>query len=88
VREGRTDRLVLLDLDDGATRVIAESTPTPFELGDGVFDPTRDELLVPDGNLRALRRFEARELREGEPLSLDGPCLRLPPRQVTLTRNP
>lgn len=86
VREGRTDRLVVLDLDEGAAREIAESSPTPFELGDGVLDVERGELLVPDGNLRAIRRFDASELREGEPLALGGACLRLPPRQVTLTR--
>jgi hypothetical protein len=82
VREGRTDRLVELDLRDGSARVVAESTPTPFELGDGAFDASRDELLVPDGNLRAIRRFVGPDLSEGAPLSLASACLRLPPRQV------
>jgi hypothetical protein len=58
----------------------------PFELGEGTLDPVRTELLVPDGNLGAIRRFDAVDLTERAPLVLPDPCLGLPPRQVALTR--
>lgn len=86
VREGRLDRLVALDLDRAEATVIAESAPMPFELGEGTLDPVRTELLVPDGNLGAIRRFDAVDLTERAPLVLPDPCLGLPPRQVALTR--
>ncbi len=81
----RLDRLVVLDVERGSARVIAESSPTPFELGDGAFDPERGELLVPDGNAGSLRRFAASDA-ELAPIALGAPCLTLAPRQAVLLR--
>lgn len=82
--EGRVDRLVIVSRAGGA-QVIAESGPTPFELGEGALDHARGELLVPDGNARAIRRFVLDEggATEGAPLEFEA-CLRLPPRQVVV----
>ncbi len=82
---GALDRLVVLDLESGLAEVIAQSGPAPFELGEGALDRERGELLVPDGNARALRRFAVGvSLVEREPIDLSGACERLPPRQVVV----
>jgi hypothetical protein len=82
----RNDRLIVVE-PDGRAGVLHESSPQPFELGDGAFDAARAELIVPDGNLRALLRFSFAGTSERAlaPIELD-PCLRLPPRQVVLVR--
>ncbi len=88
VRDGRVDRLVVIDLDASEAQVVAESSPTPFELGEGALDPSRGELLVPDGNARAIRVFDAATLDERASIALDGPCSPLPPRQVVVVAGP
>jgi hypothetical protein len=82
--EERIDRLVMV-ARTGDARVLGESGPIPFELGDGALDPARGELLVPDGNARAIRRFvlEGDDVIEAAPMLLDA-CLRLPPRQLVV----
>lgn len=84
--EDRLDQLVVLDTRSASARVLAESSPTPFELGDGAFDGARGELLVPDGNDRSLRRFDASSGAELDAIPLTSSCLRLSPRQVTMLR--
>lgn len=86
VIEGRVDQLIELDLTTAGARVITESTPTPFELGACAVDRTRGELLVPDGNARSVRVFDAATLEERTPIRVDGPCAPLPPRQIVVLR--
>ncbi|MBN8616593.1 MAG: hypothetical protein J0L92_38765 [Deltaproteobacteria bacterium] len=88
VREARVDRLVLLDLESASTRVITDSTPTPFELGEGTLDRDDGTLLVPDGNARAVRVFDARTLEERDAITLEGACVPLTPRQVVVLTRP
>lgn len=81
------DRLVLLDLNSGALRVVAESGPLAFEFGEGAVDDERAELLVPDGNSRSVRRFSLRDgLVELEPLEVAAGCVTMPPREVVVLR--
>lgn len=82
--DGRIDVLAVLDLERGVARVVAESSPEPFALGEGVLDAADGSLLVPDANARAVRRFSVATFAEGAPITLDGACAPVPPRQVVL----
>jgi hypothetical protein len=88
VIEGRVDRLVMIDLEEASARVITESAPTPFELGEGALDRDAGVLLVPDGNARAVRVFDEVTLDERDAIVLDGACAPLPPRQVVVLARP
>lgn len=76
VLTGRPDRLVRLE--GGDARVLHEAAP--FTLGDGVYDPTHDLLLVPDADARVIRRLRA-DGTERAPVDATG-CHGLPPREV------
>lgn len=77
------DRLVLLDLERGATDVVLEAGSS-FVLGAGTYDPARELVLIPDAHARAVHRLDRVEpgslaVRDAIPLPT---CRTLPPRQI------
>ena len=76
------DRLVVLS-SLRAFEVLGEAEA--FTLGEGAYDARHAQLLVPDGEMRAVRAFalEGETWREGEARVMPL-CVHLPPRQVAV----
>lgn len=78
------DRVLLFESGAEPEPFLGVEAPA-FSIGDGVYDPTHDLLLLPDASIGAVRRFAIDRAEELEPVDTAG-CRGLPPREVRAVR--